>query len=97
MRCAADGTDCTEVGTGATYTLSDADVGRRLGVRVTATSSGGTTTVAGALSAVVTRLTLANVAAPSVSGNAYDGGDADRRRGPLDASRRPRGLRLAAL
>ena len=43
----------SEVGTGSTYTLSDADVGRRLGVRVTATSSGGTTTVAGALTAVV--------------------------------------------
>ena len=73
VRCAADGTNCTEVGTGSTYTLSDADVGRRLGVRVTASSSGGTTTVAGALSAVVTRLTLANVAAPSVTGNAYEG------------------------
>ena len=73
VRCAADGTNCTEVGTGSTYTLSDADVGRRLGVRVTASSSGGTTTVAGALSAVVTRLTLANVAVPSVTGNAYEG------------------------
>ena len=47
LRCAADATaitaSCEEVGTGSTYTLSAADVGRRLGVRVTATSSGGTT------------------------------------------------------
>ena len=44
VRCATDATGCEDVGAGSTYTLSAADVGRRLGVRVTATSSGGSTT-----------------------------------------------------
>ncbi len=39
VRCAADATGCEDAGTGSTYTLSAADVGKRLGVRVTATSA----------------------------------------------------------
>ena len=69
-------------GTGATYALTADDVGRRLGVRVTATTSGGTTTVASALTATVARLTLTNLTPPSIIGNAYAGetltGDAGR-------------------
>jgi subtilisin family serine protease len=70
VRCA---TGCDAVGTGSTYTLSASDVGHRMGVRVTAASNGGETTAASALTAVVSRLTLANLALPSISGNAYAG------------------------
>ena len=70
IRCA---TSCEDVGTGSTYTLSAADVDHRMGVRVTATSSGGSTTVTSALSATISRLTLSNVAAPSITGDAYVG------------------------
>ena len=58
---------CEEAGAGSTYTLSAADVGRRIGVRVTATSSGGATTVAGALTGTVSRLALLNVDAARAS------------------------------
>jgi hypothetical protein len=86
MRCPADATgitaSCDEAGAGSTYTLAAADVGSRLGVRVTASSTGGATTVAGALTATVARLTLVNSTAPSVAGNAWVGetltGDAGR-------------------
>ena len=77
LRCPADATvigpGCVEAAAGSTYTLADADVGRRLGVRVTATSAGGTTSAAAALSAVVGRLTLANVTPPGVAGDAFVG------------------------
>ena len=59
LRCPADATtitaSCEHAGAGSTYTLADADVGRRMGVRVTATSSGGTTTAASALTAAVSQ------------------------------------------
>ena len=71
VRC--DGTTCEGAGAGSTYTLAAADVGRRIGVRVTATSSGGSTTVAGALSSPISRLVLETVAAPSISGDAFVG------------------------
>jgi subtilisin family serine protease len=86
VRCAAAATtitaSCDEVATGATYTLAAADVGRRLGVRITARSSGGETTAASALTATIAQLTLANTTPPSISGTAYVGetltGDAGR-------------------
>ena len=88
---------CEDAGTGSTYTLSAADVGKRLGVRVTATSSGGETTAASALTATVAQLALVNLAPPSVTGNAYAGETAERRRGPLDVPVGRRRLRVAAL
>ena len=90
-------TGCEEVGTGSTYTLSAADVGRRLGVRVVASSSGGTSTATSALTGTVVRLALRNLTPPSITGRAYVGetlnGDAGRWTFPsADAD-----LRLAAL
>ena len=86
LRCPADATavssGCEEAGTGTTYTLTAADVGRRLGVRVVATSSGGTSTAASALTGTIVRLDLRNLTPPSVAGDAYAGetlnGDAGR-------------------
>ena len=86
MRCPADASgitaSCDEAGTGSTYTLAALDIGLRLGVRVTASSSGGTTTATGALTATVAELTLVNSTPPSIAGNAYVGetltGDAGR-------------------
>jgi hypothetical protein len=83
LRCPAETTTgCEEVGTGATYTLVAADVGRRLAVRVTASSSGGTTTATSAPTGTITRLSLSNVTRPGIAGDAYVGatltGDAGR-------------------
>jgi hypothetical protein len=73
LRCAADGTTCEETGTGGTYTLSAADVGRRIGVRVSASSGGGTTTAASALTVTIGQFALRNLTPPAVAGNAYVG------------------------
>ena len=76
-RCPAEataiGAGCEAIGSGATRALTIADVGHRLGVRVTASSRGGETTVASALTDTVARLALTNVAPPSVAGAAYVG------------------------
>ena len=101
LRCAADATaitaGCEEAGTGSTYTLSAADVGRRLGVRVSASSSGGTTHGRQRADRHGRRLVLRNLdarpasPAPRTSGRRY--GDAGRWTFPsADAD-----LRLAAL
>ena len=74
LRCpatATDTTNCTPLGTAATYTLATADVGARIAVTVAATSTGGTSDpAASALSAVVKARTLQNTVPPSISGAA---------------------------
>ena len=73
VRCPADASavsaSCTATGTGSTYTLSVSDIGYRIAVNVTATSAGGSTTVPGALSAIVSGRPLNSVSAPSITGN----------------------------
>ncbi len=64
----AIGSSCTQVGGGATYTLSTDDVGSTVGVVVTATSAGGSTSAAGALTAIVAGRPLTNSSLPSISG-----------------------------
>ncbi|HEX5617208.1 MAG TPA: hypothetical protein VFX51_02240, partial [Solirubrobacteraceae bacterium] len=86
MRCPGDATSitgsCEEAGTGGSYTLTAADVGSRLGVRVTASSPGGETIAASALTSAIAQLPLTNSVRPTVAGNAYVGetltGDAGR-------------------
>ena len=86
LRCPADATaitaGCLEVGAGSTYTLLAADVGSRMGVRVSATSSGGVTAANSALTAAVVRPPLLNLTTPSIAGDAVRGetlnGDAGR-------------------
>ena len=72
MRCAANATAvtpaCMEVGTGPVYTVAAADVGHTLGVRVTANSAGGSTTVISPLTAAITGRPLANLTPPAVIG-----------------------------
>ncbi|MDA0181890.1 S8 family serine peptidase [Solirubrobacter phytolaccae] len=77
-RCAATATDltdasCERVASGSVYPLGLSDVGKRIGVRVAASSPSGDTVADGALSSVVGGLALANTVAPSVTGNAYVG------------------------
>ena len=72
QRCAAAatslGASCTQVGSGATYDLSAADVGSTVGVSVTATSAGGSTTANSAVTAAVGGRPLTNSSPPSISG-----------------------------
>lgn len=77
-RCAPAATSladasCERVGVGATYTLGEADVGLRVGVRVVASSVGGDAVADGALSAVIGALALTNTGVPTISGAAYTG------------------------
>ncbi len=81
VRCA---TGCEDVGAGNTYTLSAADVGRRIGVRVTATSDGGSTTAVGALSEAITPLDADQCRAAAHQRRPVRRRDAERRRGPVD-------------
>jgi hypothetical protein len=77
LRCDQNGANCIAVGgaTGQTYTLTAADVGRRMRVRVTATNSAGSATADSAPSrAVEAAGTLpANTSAPTISGNPVEG------------------------
>ena len=101
LRCAADATaitaSCEEIGAGSTYTLSAADVGRRIGVRVTATSSGGSTAADSALTGRGRPARAAQSHAAQHHRHRLRRGDADRRRGPLDVPVARDHLRLAAL
>jgi hypothetical protein len=64
---------CERATVGTTHMLGAADVGKRLGVRIGATSAGGDTILDTPLSAVIGGLALASVTGPSISGNAYVG------------------------
>ncbi len=72
LRCATGATSissgCADLGTGATYTLTAADIGHPIGVHVTATTGGGSTAADSALTAAVTQLLLVNSVLPSISG-----------------------------
>jgi len=58
---------CQVAGAGQYYTLVAADVGHAMGVRVTATSSGGSTAVNAPLTAVVTGRALTSLVAPALA------------------------------
>ena len=72
-RCDSAGAGCTDIGgaTNRTYTLTSADVGRRLRVAVTATGPGGSATATSDPSAVVVEAPSppSNTVLPTVSGS----------------------------
>jgi hypothetical protein len=72
MRCAAGATAissaCAEAGTGPTHAVAAVDVGHTLGVLVTATSAGGSSTVSSALTAPIAGRPLVNLTPPPVIG-----------------------------
>jgi hypothetical protein len=72
-RCAVDATAvttaCVTVSNAPIYTLQASDIGFTIGLTVTATSSGGATSVNSALTGVVLGRPLVNTTAPSIGGN----------------------------
>jgi hypothetical protein len=72
---APDGGNCTFIpnAKSSTYVLQGDDVGRRMRVRVTATNSAGSQTVASNATAVVTASAPKNTNAPSIAGTATQG------------------------
>ncbi|HUR85213.1 MAG TPA: hypothetical protein VMY78_07700 [Solirubrobacteraceae bacterium] len=74
QRCDAFGADCADLaGTGTTLTLSSADVGATIRLRVTATNPDGATHATSATTAVVAPAAPSSTAAPAVSGTAAEG------------------------
>jgi hypothetical protein len=73
-RCNASGGACTSIAgaTGATYTLTSADVGGTIRVAVTATNGAGPVTATSAATGVVAGVAPAGGGAPALSGNAVD-------------------------
>jgi len=69
-RCGEGGEGCSTItgATASTYTLTESDVASTLRVLVTATDERGSTTAPSSATAVASRATLVNVAAPSISG-----------------------------
>jgi hypothetical protein len=76
-RCDADGESCSDI-SGAVdwygYIVTADDVGHRLRVRVTATNAVGSASVESDPTPVITNLSPANTAPPTVSGDAFPGG-----------------------
>jgi hypothetical protein len=77
LRCGAGATSvtagCAEIGTGATYTLAAADVGKTVAVRVTATNAGGSASAASPTTPNVQPLPLKSLTPPSIAGTAQVG------------------------
>lgn len=75
LRCDATGAGCLPIAsqTGATYTLTPADVDRTLRLEVTATNPDGTTTTASAPTAQIAPLPPSFTAAPAVTGTTREG------------------------
>jgi alpha-tubulin suppressor-like RCC1 family protein len=69
-RCNASGESCSAISgaTASTYTLTESDVASTLRMLVTATNESGSTTATSAATAVISRTTLVNVVAPSITG-----------------------------
>ncbi|MDQ1703248.1 MAG: hypothetical protein QOF57_2500, partial [Frankiaceae bacterium] len=76
QRCAADGTNCTDISaaTGATYDVVSADVGHAIRVLVTGTNAGGSDTATSAATTAIDPAKAANTGTPSISGPLLDGG-----------------------
>lgn len=72
---AADGSDCAAIAgaTDPTYVLQSGDVGRRIRVRITATDSSGTRTMASDPTVVIATSAPTNTREPSVTGLARQG------------------------
>lgn len=76
QRCNAEGAECAAIAgaTGTTYTLGNADVGRRLRVLVTATNAEGTASALSEATAVVTEEGAPrNTSEPRISGSPVEG------------------------
>ncbi|NUR77899.1 MAG: hypothetical protein HOQ28_16635, partial [Thermoleophilia bacterium] len=73
--CSAAGTNCTAISAeiGATYRVTSADTGSRLRVTVTASNSGGASSVNTTVTAAVVPLAPTNVVAPALAGTAVVG------------------------
>jgi hypothetical protein len=72
FRC-PDAGPCAQAGTGASYGLTDADVGRTMGVQVTATNGVGSTAGASLPTATVLAAPPVNTGLPAVQGTAAGG------------------------
>jgi uncharacterized repeat protein (TIGR01451 family) len=75
QRCTAASTNCSSIGgaTGATYQVTTADVGYALRVTVTASNSGGASSVNTTVTAAAVPLAPINIAPPAISGSATYG------------------------
>jgi hypothetical protein len=76
LRCNGSGSSCADLSgaTGQTYSLSPADAGSEMRVRVTATSSGGSTSATSAATTAVTQPDApVNVSQPTISGTFQQG------------------------
>jgi fibronectin type 3 domain-containing protein len=74
-RCDGAGANCTSISgaTGASYTLTSADVGATIKLTVTATNGVGNTTADAATTAVIAGRAPANTALPTLTGTATEG------------------------
>ncbi len=75
QRCDNAGANCVDIGgaTGTTYTLTPADIGATIRVRVTGTNAGGNANASSLQTAVVAADPPVNTALPVVSGTVRDG------------------------
>jgi hypothetical protein len=74
LRCDSTGGTCASIAaTGASYTLTDADVGSTIRASVTATNADGAATTASDATAVVTAIAPAGGTAPAISGIPEEG------------------------
>ena len=88
VRCGSDGgkpdgSNCAFISgaTSSSYTLASSDVGGRMRVRVTATNSSGSQTVASNATGTVTAGAPVNTSAPTISGSAVEGATLTANRG----------------
>ncbi|HEX8052110.1 MAG TPA: hypothetical protein VF517_03895 [Thermoleophilaceae bacterium] len=74
-RCDAAGASCADIAgaTGATYTLTSADIGATIRVRVTATNAGGSASASSTASATVAHRGPSSTSAPTISGTPRHG------------------------
>jgi uncharacterized protein YukE len=73
LRCDSVGDGCVPVATTAGHTLTPADVGHTIRVRVTGTNNGGSSSATSDPTAVVAAAPPANSALPAITGTARDG------------------------
>ncbi len=76
-RCDSGGADCEDIAnaSASTYRLTSEDVGKTIRVAVTATNAAGSADAESAPTAAVAALPVANTIAPSLSGDAVEGGE----------------------